>query len=376
MLPPPPDSQRAPWERKQRLLTPRTGAVGVLTIYAVACFLAILALRPFPSERGILTMLAVAPLSASIGAWAGALEDAGNRARAAFAALLLAIGGPFALAAWIPGIAQEQLHPLPGGVDVVVAAAPDRNFDLYLIPDGDPDRTIELTETADQRELNPTLSPDGRSVVYTADAQDGSTDLYLLPLDPAGQPGRPRLLLDGPDDLSDTSWSPDGRTILVRSDREARTVVFRYDVASGELEPFLEDAFNPTWSPDGSMVAFAAFRKDEPENVDLFVVEADGSRRRHVVDTGFDDLFPVWSPDGRRLAFASEAHDGDYDVFVVNLDGSGLAILTADHDGYDTPYLWGPEGDILFLSDRVGGDAVWGYLMEPDGSNVRLFDRL
>jgi hypothetical protein len=53
-----------------------------------------------------------------------------------------------------------------------------------------------------------------------------------------------------------------------------------------------------------------------------------------------------------------------------------MRILTADHGGEDSPLLWGPRGDILFLSDRPGLGAVFGYLMDPDGSNIRLFNRL
>lgn len=371
-----PVDQEHPWERGPRLLTPRTGAAGVVTTHLVAVYLAFLALRPFPSAIAIAGMIMLAPIAGLVGARIGSLRESEARVRSAILAILIHLALPFALAAWAPGIAHGQLQPIPGGPAVVIAAAPDRNLDLYLYPDGDPDHVIELTTTTDLHERFPSLSPDGRSVVYAVDASDGSTDLYLMHLDGEHRPERAELLLDGPDHLTDSDWSPDGGTILIRSDREASSVIYRYDVATGRMEPLLEDAYNPAWSPDGSMVAFAAANPDEPENIDLFVVEADGSNRRLVVDTGYDDFFPVWSPDGRRLAFASEAHDGDNDVFVVRLDGSGLAILTADHDGEDEPYLWGPEGDILFLSDRPGGDAVWGYLMEPDGSNVRLFNRL
>jgi Tol biopolymer transport system component len=278
--------------------------------------------------------------------------------------------------AWVPGIAQPQQHVLPGGIDVVIAAEPDGNLDLYLIPGGDPDRTIELTRTPILRERYPELSPDGRSVVYAVDASDGSTDLHLMTLDERKRPARTTLLLDGPGNLSETSWSPDGSELLVRSDTEGEGDLYRYEVATRRLRPLLKDAFNPAWSPDGRHIAYAGFRPGDPFDADLFVVDADGSDRRLVVDTGFDDVFPVWSPDGNRLAFASEVHDGDLDVFVVGVDGSGLRILTADNDGYDEPLLWGPRGDILFLSDRAGIGGVFGYLMDPDGSNVRLFVRL
>jgi TolB protein len=123
-------------------------------------------------------------------------------------------------------------------------------------------------------------------------------------------------------------------------------------------------------------VAFTGSQRDDPTDADVFVANADGSGRRLVADTGYDDLFSVWSPDGDRLAFASEVHQGDLDVFVVGLDGSGIRILTPDAEGYDEPLMWAPERDILFLSDRADIGGVFAYLMAPDGSDVRLFLRL
>ena len=353
-----------------------TGACSLLTVYLLAAISAYGALRPFVSIQAMAALVALSPLAAATGAWVGAVKDPGARHRAAVMAVVLTFAMPLALAAWVPGIAQEKQHEMPGGVDIVMAAAPDRNVDLYLIPDGDPEATIELTHTPVLQERYPTLAPDGRSIVYAVDAQDGSTDLRLMTLDDRGQPTGSRLLLDGPDNLSETSWSPDGTTLLVRSDTESGGDLYRYDLRTEELELFLEGAFNARWSPDGTAIAYSTEREDDPGDADLFVADADGTNPRLVVDTGFDDVLPVWSPDGRRLAFASEVHDGDLDVFVVNVDGTGAMILTADHDGYDTPYLWGPRDDILFISDRAGSEAVFGYLMEPDGSNVRLFNRL
>lgn len=199
----------------------------------------------------------------------------------------------------------------------------------------------------------------------------------IMTLDEKRHPVRSELLLHGPGNLSETSWSADGTELLVRSDTEEEGRLYRYEFATGELRPFLRNAYNPAWSPDGRQVAFAGIQRINPTSVDVFVADADGSDRRLVVDTGSDDLFPIWSTGGDRLAFASDIHGGDLDVFVVGADGSDLTLLTEDHDGYDEPILWAPEGEILFLSDRAGvGDGIFGYLMKPDGSDVRLFLRL
>lgn len=345
-------------------------------MYLLSASIAYRGLGPFPPSRAFWVLAAAAPVAFAAGAVVGAVDSADIRGRALAVAVAVALVTPLALTAWVPGISQQQEQRFPGGPDVVIAAEPDGNLDLYLIPDGDPARTVELTHTIELRERYPRLSPDGRSLVYAVDAADGSTDLYLMAIDARGRSRGTRLLLDGPGNLSETSWSPDGRSLLVRSDTEDRAHLFLYSVATDTLRPFADDAFNPVWSPDGSSIAFGGVRPDDRDNADIFVMDADGSHRRLLVDTGYDDFFPIWSPDGTRLAFTSEAHDGDFDVFVVGLDGSGLTILTRDHPGYDESYLWGPKNDILFLSDRSGTEGVFGYLMKPDGSDVRLFLRL
>ena len=202
-----------------------------------------------------------------------------------------------------PGDAQPQQVSLPGGTDFVTAAEPDGNLDLYLTPDGDPDRTFELTQTPSARTLQ---ARSRREVGRLRGGRCRPSDLYLMTLDDRQRPVRSERLLDGPGNLSETSWSPDGTQLLVRSDTEHGGNLYRYDFATEDLQPFLENAYNPAWSPDGRSVAFASIPANDPTDVDVFVAGADGSHRRLVVDTGYDDFFPVWAPEGNRLAFASE----------------------------------------------------------------------
>jgi Periplasmic component of the Tol biopolymer transport system len=77
---------------------------------------------------------------------------------------------------------------------------------------------------------------------------------------------------------------------------------------------------------------------------------------------------PAWSPDGRRIAFQSK-RDGNLEIYVINLDGTGLSRLT-DHPAADGRPAWSPDGQwIAFESDRDGKLDI--YIMRADGSDVR-----
>ena len=77
---------------------------------------------------------------------------------------------------------------------------------------------------------------------------------------------------------------------------------------------------------------------------------------------------PSFSPDGSKILFAAN-HDGDLEIYVVNADGTGMEALT-DNDKQDFFPSWSPDGSmIVFSSDRDG--AIELYLMDADGGNQR-----
>ena len=74
---------------------------------------------------------------------------------------------------------------------------------------------------------------------------------------------------------------------------------------------------------------------------------------------------PVWSPDGTKIAFQSN-RDGNFEIYVMNADGSGQTRLTTN-EANDVHPDWSPSGDrLVFLSFRDGGSEI--YVMNPDGA--------
>lgn len=158
------------------------------------------------------------------------------------------------------------------------------------------------------------------------------------------------------------TWSPDGTRLAFESDRVAAgdgdIYVVNYD--GSRLVRLTSDGSNdrqPAWSPDGRRIAFY-------RNGAIYIMNAaDGSGATRVTDNG---AHPQWSPDGSKVVFAGpNGH-----IWVVNVDGSGLTQLT-NAAGFDDTPAWAPDGrTIVFQHTPVQSDIGAIYLMNPDGSGV------
>ena len=129
----------------------------------------------------------------------------------------------------------------------------------------------------------------------------------------------------------------------------------------------------PTWSPDGKRIAFGSNRDsycEIYENAEVYIMNADGSSQTNLTNNPAYDHFPFWSPDGKKIAFASE-RDGNMNIYIMNADGSNQTRLT-DNTAHDVKPQWSPDGKkIAFQTTRHGKEEI--YVMNSDGSNeIRL----
>jgi hypothetical protein len=160
--------------------------------------------------------------------------------------------------------------------------------------------------------------------------------------------------------------------------------VYSYDV---QFDPPCHELSDPSWSPDGKLIAATELGPVESGERRLVIMRADGSLLRRLPPLTSvrqrgggrrqTEADPAWSPDGIRLAFSGQTGFNDLagrrsnlDIYVVNADGTGLRRLTYARAGDSSP-AWsaGPGGGrIAFTRNRAGREDV--NTMRPDGTGL------
>jgi Tol biopolymer transport system component len=179
------------------------------------------------------------------------------------------------------------------------------------------------------------------------------------------------------------SFSPDGsQVIFLRSFGDDREGIYVQDADGGGLPQLLYRFPDPVnvvgtsvgVSPDGSQIAY--FEQENDASVwaatasSLWVMNADGTDRHQII--GAKDLVEgwpghlEWSPDGTRLTF-----EMDQSIYVVNSDGSGLALVANRATGRDA--YWSPDGTRIAFTRR-GPNARHLAIVRADGTELREFD--
>ena len=122
-------------------------------------------------------------------------------------------------------------------------------------------------------------------------------------------------------------------------------------------------------SPSGRI----AFASDRDGNWEIYVMNADGTGVTRLTDDPAEDRWPSWSPDGRRIAFVSD-RDGDDEIYVMNAVGSEVTQLTHNDVNEWSP-SWSPDGRRIAFGSYLKGLQI--YVMNADGSKLtRLTDNV
>jgi len=235
--------------------------------------------------------------------------------------------------------------------------------DIWTIdPDAAQPKQTVVRVTSDRAlHWNPVWSPDGGYLYFGSDG-DGTLNLERVAMDEeSGKAiGAPEPLSLPGSISGNFAFSQKGELAFATVTRSHRVVALPFDAASARTGPPRQlfsgtlEIFSLAPSPDGQSIAFTTGGAQE----DLFIVNADGTRMRQLTNDVARDRGVTWAPDGRMLYFYSN-RDGDYCIWRIHTDGSGLERVT-------------DEGDL----HRIGADTISTPNVSPDGRTlVVLTDR-
>ncbi len=147
-------------------------------------------------------------------------------------------------------------------------------------------------------------------------------------------------------------------TDLVGGGGKRRYVLNVADSDGHNAFPVLESGeplMSPSWSPDGSKLAYVSFEHKKPS---IFIQDlAQGSRRRLSSFPGINGA-PAWSPDGSRMAMTL-SKDGNPEIYIFHFGAARWQRLT-HNAAIDTEAAWAPDGlSIVFTSDRGGTPQIY-----------------
>ena len=285
----------------------------------------------------------------------------------------------FFLASVIVLVLTQLIVEVDAQAQIIFVSQRDRNPEIYVM-DADGGNQHNLTSDPNN-DWNPSWSPDGKRIVFRSNRDghfiDGilTYNIYVMDADGSNQ----RRLTNDPNNDMYPSWSPDGKRIAFSSDRNKR---FNYDIyvmdADGGNPQNLTENRNddryPSWSPNGERIVFSSereehFRGEAGITSDIYLMGADGMNQQNLTENRNNDWNPSWSPDGKRIAFQSD-RKGDlenFDIYVMGADGMNQQKLT-NNRAWDGSPSWSPDGErIVFWSDRDGNADI--YVMGADGMN-------
>jgi Tol biopolymer transport system component len=268
----------------------------------------------------------------------------------------------------------DALQPVPSPNNKRIAywSRPNRygqREDIWTIPiaGGEP---VAVTDGA-TTDLNPAWSPDGKFLYFSSN-RGGSFNIWRVAIDEntGVTSGSPEAVttIGANTSVLHLSFSHDGKRLAYSAQEEIRNLRrVAFDPVSGKTikEPVsITQGSMQLWFPDPSPDGEWLTAYSMGQQRHIFVMRTDGSDQRDLTNDNYRHSWPRWSPDGQRIAFTSR-RTGNYELWIMNRDGSGLRQVTESSGGHYSP--WSADGNMMAYSIHtpkndcviVNPDKLW-----------------
>lgn len=186
-----------------------------------------------------------------------------------------------------------------------------------------------------------------------------------------------KQLTNSPGYDAEATLSPDGKKIVFTSTRDGDLDIYTMDTNGKNVKRLTTELGydgGPFFSPDGKQIVYRSYHpktdaeikryKDrlandliEPNNFEIWVMNADGTNKRQITKLGAASFAPFFTPDGKKIIFctnyfATDARKRNFDLALINVDGTGIERVTFN-ETFDGFPMFSPDGKkLVFASNR------------------------
>lgn len=229
-------------------------------------------------------------------------------------------------------------------------------------------RSVTQLTSDPAHDIMPAESPDGQRIAFSSN-RNGSWDIYVM----NAFGGQAVQITSATGQELHPTWSPDGQTLAYcrLSESSDRWELWTVDVSQTAVNHFIGYGLFPVWHPSENRILFQRSRDRGDRFFAIWTIDyvnGEGVAPTEIVSSPVAAAInPSWSPDGTRIAFStvfnphalsSSKKPETADVWIMNADGTGRANLTGGWHVNLMP-TWSPEGRVYFVSNRNATDNIW-----------------
>jgi len=253
-------------------------------------------------------------------------------------------------------------------------------------------KRILSSENSGKMNVSPSLSPNGRYVVFLSEKDVFSTDLFLADantgkilnkISSAVKDGH----LDAINSMESTgTWSPNSKEFAFIAVKKGGNVLIIKEALTGKTKgehaiPGVPAMTNPTWSPDGKSIVVSGLNNGQ---TDLYEYELRTKKVTQLTNDKYSEIHANFNSDGTQLVYATDERSftegrtngrWSFNVATLNIDSREQTILDVFHGADNLNPVFDHENNILFLSDRDGFRNMYKYNV-TSGEILQLTDFL